>query len=614
MERKMNSKISWLILSCLLVLLLLASCGTKTTTTTTPTTSATITTKTVATTSPPTKTTTPTSTTLTKPVPQFGGILTIRYNKDPLSFDPYFVGGSNYEAAMYLEFLGQRPWSQPRNVWSGKLRFTQDDAFEPCLADSWEQPDALTIIFHIHKGVMWQDKPPVNGREFTAYDAEYSWHRLAGLGSGFTKPSTYVVWSNYEMIQSITATDKYTLVFKMKYPSIDGMHMTKEATTPNLIVPREVIEKYGDMKDWKNCVGTGPFIVKDYVSGSSVTYIKNQNYWGYDTDYASAGQRYPQNRLPYVNQLSELIIPDVATTLAALRTGKIDLLGTGSGDGLLWNQAQSMANTNPEILQTSRPMDGYAMTMRVDKTPFTDIRVRKAMNMAIDRDTIAKTYYGGVVDGTPVGMEGPAITKYATPFSEWPKDVQDGYTYNPTGAKKLLADAGYPNGFKTNVVLPSNWDTDLAQIFKAYFSDIGVDMEINLMDTTAYNAFTNAKKQDAMASGSCARINIGSPLHAVGNYRTMQSGSANTACVADPNYEDLYTKAQSSNTYDDMLPWIKKTDQYAMSQYWAVYGLPRADFAIWQPWLGGYQGEAYLLGPQYARLWIQQDVKKSMGR
>jgi ABC-type transport system substrate-binding protein len=164
------------------------------------------------------------------------------------------------------------------------------------------------------------------------------------------------------------------------------------------------------------------------------------------------------------------------------------------------------------------------------------------------------------------------------------------------------------------VVLPANWDLDLAQIFKAYFSQIGVEVEINIMDTTAYSAFLNAKKHEAMAGGACARINIGSPLHAVGNYRALQSGSGNPANVNDPTYEDLYTKAQSSNTYDEMLPWIKKTDQYAVSQFWAVYGLPRVDFAVWQPWLGGYQGEAYLLGPQYARLWIRQDIKKVLGR
>ena len=88
--------------------------------------------------------------------------------------------------------------------------------------------------------------------------------------------------------------------------------------------------------------------------------------------------------------------------------------------------------------------------LRVDKAPFTDIRVRKALQMAIDLDTIAKTYYGGTTDGTPYGLLGPAQMGWYTPFDEWPADVKAGYTYNPEGANLFNAEGLPASPFRTD--------------------------------------------------------------------------------------------------------------------------------------------------------------------
>ena len=82
-------------------------------------------------------------------------------------------------------------------------------------------------------------------------------------------------------------------------------------------MPPEVIEQHGDVRDWRNLVGTGPFMLTDIVEGASLTYTKNPDYWGYD-------EKYPENRLPYVDELTRLEIPEEATALAALRSGRID--------------------------------------------------------------------------------------------------------------------------------------------------------------------------------------------------------------------------------------------------------------------------------------------------
>ena len=105
----------------------------------------------------------------------------------------------------------------------------------------------------------------------------------------------------------------------------------------------EAVKKWGDVNDWHHAIGTGPFILKDFVYGSSATMVKNPNYWAYD-------ERYPQNKLPYIEKVKYLIIPDNVAALEAMRAGKIDII-----DGVSPVQAQAMRKTNPEILQIRTP-------------------------------------------------------------------------------------------------------------------------------------------------------------------------------------------------------------------------------------------------------------------
>jgi len=217
-----------------------------------------------------------------------------------------------------------------------------------------------------------------------------------------------------------------------------------------------------------------------------LTYGKNPNYWGYD-------ERYPKNRLPYADTLKVLNIPDAATAMALLRTDKIDLM-----TDLNWQQADSLAKTNSDLQQTKLPAAGYSVDLRIDKAPFTDINVRKALQMALDRESIAKNYYGGTVDGKLAGLVSPEYKRWCTPYDEWSQELHDEYSYNIIKARALLTGAGYPNGFNTNFVAAANMNLNLLQLIKAQFLDVGVNMEIRTMDPGAFSPFAIAGKQDQM--------------------------------------------------------------------------------------------------------------------
>jgi peptide/nickel transport system substrate-binding protein len=597
----MKSKSFWLILSCLMALsLLLVSCGTKPTQTTTPTTAITTTQKTTPSTNPVTTSVT-TKPTTNQRTPTYGGTFSYRVNADPVNFDPYFyyTGVSTIVQKLTMEVLAKPDMKLDRNIYDFKVSYTPMKYISGALAESWELPDLSTYIFHIRKGVHWQNLPPANGRELTADDIAFSWNRLCGLGYGFTKPGNSAL-GNYAMIQSITATDKSTVVFKTKQPSLDQIRIILDDNGMPSIVNKDAVEKWGDIQDWKHVVGAGPYILKDYVSGSSINFVKNPDYWDYD-DFI------PQNRLPYIDMINILIIPDNATALAALRSGKIEIV-----EDLAFTQATSLAKTNPELKQVTRPASSDAITYRLDQKPFTDIRVRKAMQMSVDLQTIAKTYYGGFVDGTPYGIVTPSLKGFYAPYSTWPEDVKAGYAYNPDGAKKLLADAGYPSGFNCTLTASTNADLDLFQILKSYLDDIGVDMTISTMDFTSFAAFTQAgKHQMCTGNGTYAYP----PMNCL-NQRYYSHATGKTLGINDPTYNALWEKAKGSTDDNEFIKIVQQADMYAISQQWVLNVLPKVTFSVYQPWLGGFSGETigFRAGVVMSRFWIDEKLKAQMKR
>ena len=594
----MKSKLSWLILSSLIALsLVLVSCSTKTASTTKPTTTQTTKPITTPTTAPTTK---PTTTTTGKwwdkfGVPQYGGTLTFRRVSDPGYFDMWYRDNTTGSIRrLWLEELITWNWTTDPSLWEFKTNSAPDEYKKGLLAENWEMPDAQTVIFHLRKGITYQNKPPMNGREFVASDVVYHFERLIGIGTFAGKGSPFATADETTAaLQSITAPDKYTVVVKWKYPSLDIItNLSDSGLLLRYFTPKEVVDM-GVANDWHYAIGTGPWILDDYVSGSSSSFSRNPNYWKYD-------DRYPQNKLPYADSLKVLIIPDNATALAALRTGKIDEL-----EDVTPQQAKSLAQSNPQLVQTSRPLGGPSLELRCDVKPFTDIKVRTALQMAIDLDTIAKTYYGGVVDGSPCGLINPLYKLDVTPYAAWPQQLKDEYAYNTTAAKKLLADAGYPSGFKTNIVIPAVQDTDLMQIVKSYFADIGVDMEIRVMDTTAFNAFIAAWKHDQISARSTGGTGM-----AYSGYRALvrrySTGQSNYTRNNDKTYDGMVDRYATSIDIVERRKIINEAGLYLLSQHWAVQMLPTVNFCISQPWFKGFNGEFPV---DYAKFWVDQSVK-----
>ena len=152
--------------------------------------------------------------------PQYGGTMNLRINSNPVNFDPYDHPLRMNILSGWLETLHVETWTMEPEV-------HQD--IKNHLAESWEFTDPSTYVVHLRKGIHWQDIPPVNGREFTADDVAYHYDRLYGLGHGFTKPGPGAILHYFRSLISVTATDKYTVVFKWKEPNQEIMRESIQA-------------------------------------------------------------------------------------------------------------------------------------------------------------------------------------------------------------------------------------------------------------------------------------------------------------------------------------------------------------------------------------------------
>jgi len=490
--------------------------------------------------------------------------------------------------------------------------FPRRDFLAGWVIESWELTDDVTLTYKIRQGIHFFDKPPANGREADADDVVMSLRQAwyPGYYHYYNYPTDRVFDRPLE--EAIKALDKWTVQIKAK-PGWTGQLLEKTAVYWQALYPDDVIWDEYDFSDWRNAIGSGPFMVKDFVPMSAITYEKNPNYW-------AKHPLFPDDQIPYVDGVKFLIIPDASTRLAGIRAGKIDRLGgTSVARGAVsWEDAETLIRTNPELKYFDRLMNyGVDICMRQDleETPFADIRVRKALNMAIDRQEMLDTFHGGrgAVLTYPIAPIADLMDVFI-PLEELPSEVSEIYTYNPEKAKELLADAGYPNGFKTSIVCYAP-QVDVLSIVKEYFSAIGVDMELDQKEYRIYQTLGITKKEYTDCFAGAVSSNGYSPWW-WGPF--SPGGSYNFSLVNDPKIVEAREKVEA-NYWDEPAKFAayREAIPYMLGQ---AYYVPLPDpvaFTFWQPWLKLYNGEIdmgyYEYNSTWARyVWIDQDMKYEM--
>ncbi len=354
-----------------------------------------------------------------------------------------FISAKTTEAPSLDTILEQAASRQRIDVlfYNRLVEWGADGKIEPVLAESWTtSPDGKTWTFKLRRGVKFH-----SGRELVADDVKFTYDRVmdANIGSGGR--------GYFLAIDGIEIPDKYTVRIHTKQPS--ASLLAALAGNWSAIVPRDEYEKRGDLR--RTAIGTGPFILQEWVPQSHLKARKNPDYW--------------DKGKPYVDAVEIKIIPDEASIVAQLRTGNIH-------HALLEDNKNYLLVKDDKRLNAMRsPRLGFdCLIMNLGRKPFDDVRVRQAISLAIDRNEVLQVAASGL--GQVTGPLTPAMKPWTLPieaFKEW-------YTPNPERAKMLLAEAGFPTGFKTTIKAIPTFPTMVAgsQVIAAQLKRILVDVQI----------------------------------------------------------------------------------------------------------------------------------------
>ena len=404
--------------------------------------------------------------------PKRGGVLTIR-GWDPPHFDPHLT--VSYKTHIAYSFTHSRlvkhkagPGLQP-GVFS----------IEGDLAESWTQPNENTYVFKLRRGVRWHNKPPVNGRELDAEDVVYTLDRFRTVKGN---ANAYMLAA----LDKVEALDKYTVKFTLKEPYAWFLDIMANPMAV-CIVAKECVEKMGDLKKQEATVGTGPWMLDSYRPNVGMTLVRNPAYF--------------VPGLPNIDRIEILVDEDKASRIAAFLTGKYDL-GTefpGTIDWTDWDVVKKGRRDLKTMMYPSNVMSH--IYVRNDKPPFNDVRVRRAMSLAINRQAIIDaTYEGNGAFNPPVPA---ALKEWSVPIDQ----IGEGARYykpDLAAARKLMAEAGHPNGFQTTMDFTTYGSpvlVDQMQLVLKDLKSIGIEVKLNTKEYGAYIATTFYGKYDSMAFG-----------------------------------------------------------------------------------------------------------------
>jgi peptide/nickel transport system substrate-binding protein len=390
--------------------------------------------------------------------PKRGGVLKVAERADPVGFDTLGKKKAPVYTQLALAYTHNR-----------LFKYAPGGEIVPDLAASYTQPNPTTYVVTLRKGVKWHARPPVNGRELTSEDVKFTFERLAASPEERLFPT----------LKRLTTPDRYTVKFELGAPT--PSFIANLAATTMYIYAKEAGKAAPDGgRDYTSVdtvVGTGPFTLEEYREKQRMVFKRNPNYF-------EAGK-------PYLDGVELYTIADPAAQLAALRTGKIDLIPASTGQGLphfLAGEARSMPGAtvvSHHIFQTGEHVVG-----RLDTKPWSDVRVRRAVALAIDRQGFMKAMYpeGAELVGGPI----PPTSHYAIKI-EALGEAGRWYRYDVAAARKLLAEAGYPNGVKTRLVTTSGYGPEYlsrTELLKDMLARIGIEASIVVQEYPVWIAKT----------------------------------------------------------------------------------------------------------------------------
>lgn len=427
--------------------------------------------------------------------PRYGGTLRAGMQTDPVGLDPHLTTATATRNMM-------------ENVYDTLVMVSAEGRYVPGLAESWTTAaDGLTWTFKIRSGVRFH-----NGRTMTAEDAAYSINRIRDPNTKSPRAG------DFALVDSVTAAGPATLVIRLKQPF--SPLLAKLSLSTNVVVPREVIERDGDLN--RTPTGTGPFRFVGYAPQQRLTLVRSGDHWERD-----AGGR----RLPYLDRIEFVFLPDAVARATALRAGSVEWIEYVPSSEVKALRADSNVQVVGGLSANFR-----SLYMNNAVAPFNNVRVRQAIAYAIDKKEIVDTALfevGGIVATGTVIPPGNFFAFTRSPYN----------TVDLDRAKRLLAEAGHPNGFEADLYVTSTYDflRTPAELIQAQLAKIGIRLRITAADWSVYLPTVFQKRYALTILGTSGQSDPDDYLY--GNLHSK--GGLNLVNYNDPQFDRLLDQARA---------------------------------------------------------------------
>ena len=475
--------------------------------------------------------------------PQRGGTLTVAVAADPDGLDPHkTVAAATFQIT--------------RNIYDTLVQSDGQGHIVPDLATRWQpSADGLQWTFTLREGVKFH-----NGRTLTAADVKYSFERL--LAPETASPRA----KDFANIKAISTPNAQTVVFELSKPQ--ASFLSNLAYGWAAIVPQEAAATLRDQP-----VGTGPFKIVEWVKDSHVTLERFDGYF--------------VPGVTYLDRAVFKVISDPAARLAALRTGEVDVIPE------LPAQDVATVQKEPDLKIIQVPFNGIQYIAINNKVPpFDNLKVRQALNYAVDKQAVIDTAQFGL--GVPIGSHLPPATDYYV-------DLAGKYPYNPEKARQLLAEAGYPNGFETTIILPQPYDFHIrnGEVVADQLARVGIRCKLETMEWgTWLKQVYNGREFALTAIGATGRLDpdpflspyISTSQENMRNYSNpkFDALAAQGAVEADPQKRhEIYAQMQTLLADDAAAIWLlaplSSVTLRQTVQGWVVYPIDIYDLrTVWK--------------------------------
>lgn len=432
------------------------------------------------------------------------------------------------------------------------------------LAEKWEvSPDGKVLTFRLHREVRWHD-----GKVFTANDAKFSLERMMD-------PKTRSPRAEYlKPIENMEAPDAGTLKLNLKQ-AFNLVPLLAQGWM--LVLPPHVIQAKGDMR--RDAMGTGPFKLKEYSPGILWKLERNK-------DYFIKGR-------PFLDGVITYIIRDSSVRAAAFRTGNVHITVAGS-TAVTRSQVESIVRTNPKTVV--HPYDSLG-TMGVDinhnARPWGDVRVRKAATLAIDRESAIK------VVGEGDGFIASHFPRWGVPSDELLKRPgwRQAKEADRAEARRLLAEAGYPDGFKVRVLVRSTGEhVKAAQFVQDQLRTVGIEAVLDQQDPGIVLAWEQEGKYEVLGRGGSYYLY--DPYDIGKKYVTGAALAGTSGALqgySSPKYDELFYKQGAMLDEVERRKVVREMDEVLLEEVPAIIYMWRAANVLasprvrnYKPGVGGY--------------------------